>query len=283
MARIKHHTPDYSETAKGSFHLAYHLEMVSDQERVGQFKKAIDKVVSEDTVFCELGCGTGIFSIHAARKAKKVYAVELDPDVYAFAKKNIEASGLTNIELIHANAMEVDLPEKVDVVFCEMLSIWMIDEPQVLVMNSAVKRLLKPNGVAIPEKIVNLIEVCNTDYVFDGIEMKSPIAQFTGIKQPRILTESKVFDSYDLNEINPEKVDDSIKITTITSGLANSVRLSSLVKICDGVNFYTTDTLMPQTIFPLEKEVYVNDGEQIEISANFKFRSELNEVKFKVL
>jgi len=282
MTRTSHHTPDYDSTAKGNFKLDYHLEMLSDRERVEQFKKGIDKVVTKDTVFCELGCGTGVFSIYAARKAKKVYAIELDEEVYKFAKKNIEASGLTNIELIHANAMEVELPEKVDVVFAEMLSIWMIHEPQLLVMNSAVKRLLKPKGITIPEKIVNLLEVCNTDYIFDNIEMRAPIAQFTGIKQPRILTTSIVFDSYKLNEVNPETVNGSIATTSITSGIANSVRLSSLVKICDGVNFFTTDTLMPQTIFPLEEELFINDGEEISINAQFNFRSELNDVTFSI-
>lgn len=283
MTRTTHHTPDYSKTIKGNFDLAYHLEMLSDRERVDQFKKGIDKVVKSDTIFCEVGCGTGVFSIYAARTAKKVYAIELDEAVYEFAKKNIEASGLDNIVLIHGNALEVELPEKVDVVFAEMLSIWMIHEPQLLVMNGAVKRLMKPNAVSIPEKIINIIEVCNTDYIYDNIEMRASIAQFTGIKQPRILTESRVFESYKLDEVNPEEVDSSITMTTITSGIANSVRLSSLVKICDGVNFYTTDSLMPQTIFPLSEEVEVCDGEEITVHAKFKFRSELKDAEFNIV
>lgn len=282
MARTAHHTPDYNDTSKGNFRLAYHLEMVSDQERVGQFKKAIDQVVSEDTIFCEVGCGTGIFSIHAARKAKKVYAVELDPEVYAFAKKNIEASGLTNIELINGNALDVELPEKADVVFCEMLSIWMIDEPEVLVMNSVVKNILKPGGITIPEKIVNLAELCNVDYMYDGIEIKASIAQFTGIKPPRIMTESKVFNTVKLNELNEESVNTSIPFTTLTSGEVNAVRLSSLVKLCDGLNFFSTDTLMPLTIVPLEEEVYTEDGETVELHAKFNYRIDIDEAQFSL-
>ena len=46
---------DY-ETGKGEFQLAYHYEMVSDAERVGQFKKAINrvckgKVALEDIIY----------------------------------------------------------------------------------------------------------------------------------------------------------------------------------------------------------------------------------------
>lgn len=283
MSRTEHHTPDYGESEKGNFRLAYHLEMVSDQERVGQFKKAIDKVVSQDTIFCEVGCGTGIFSIHAARRAKKVYAVELDPEVYAFAKKNIEASGLTNIELINGNAMDVELPEKADVVFCEMLSIWMIDEPQVLVMNSVVKNILKPGGMTIPEKIVNLAELCNVDYVYDGIEIKASTAQFTGIKPPRIMTESKVFNTVNLNEVNEESVDKSVSFTALTSGEVNAVRLSSIVKLCDGLNFFSTDTLMPLTILPLENASYIEDGKVISLRGKFDYRIDIDDAQFSLI
>lgn len=283
MTRTTHHTPHYESTSKGNFNLAYHVEMLSDRERVEQFKKGIDKIVTKDSVFCELGCGTGVFSIYAAQTAKKVYAIEFDEEVYKFAKKNIEASGLTNIELIHGDAMQVELPEKVDVIFAEMMSIWMIHEPQLVVMNSAVKRFLKPNGVTIPEKVVNLIELCNTDYVYDNIEMRASIAQFTGIKQPRVMSESKIFDSYKLKEKNDESVDKSINITTMTSGIVNAVRLTSLVKICDGVNFYSTDSLMPQTIMPLEEDIEVKDGEKVELHAKFRFRSELDEAKFTLI
>jgi len=283
MARTKHHTPDYSDTSKGNFRLAYHLEMVSDSERVGQFKAAIDTVVNSETIFCEVGCGTGIFSIHAARTAKKVYAVELDPEVYAFAKKNIEASGLTNIELIHGNAKDVLLAEKADVVFCEMLSIWMIDEPQVSVMNSVVRNILKPGGITIPEKIVNIAELCNVDYMYDGIEIKASIAQFTGIKPPRIMTESKVFDTYKLNEINEEKVDKSISFTTLTSGEVNAVRLSSIVKLCEGLNFFSTDTLMPLTIVPLQKSLYIEDSSEINLHAKFNFRVDIDDAEFSLI
>jgi len=283
MARTQHHTPDYNDSTKGNFRLAYHLEMVSDQERVGQFKAAIDKTVTSETVFCEVGCGTGIFSIHAARTAKKVYAVELDPEIYAFAKKNIEASGLTNIELIHGNANDVILPEKADVVFCEMLSIWMIDEPQVLVMNSVQKNILKPGGITIPEKIVNIAELCNVDYMYDGIEIKASIAQFTGIKPPRIMSESKVFDTYKLNETNPETVDSSITFKMLTSGEVNAVRLSSVVKLCDGLNFFSTDTLMPLTIVPLKNAQYLEDNTEVKLHAKFAFRIDIDDAEFSLI
>ena len=252
MTRAKHHHPHYEQSGKGNFDMAYHLEMVSDYERVSLFKKGIDKLIKKDTIFCELGCGTGIFSIYAAHKAKKVYAVEYDENIYEIAKQNIEKSGVANkVELIYGDASIIQLSEKVDVVFCEMLSIWMIEEPQVLVMNHALENLLKPNGITIPARVINLAELCHVDYVFDDVELKASITQFTGKEHPRIMTESKVFNEISFKDVNSREISNKIEFNILTSGIINSVRLSSICKIAEGINFYSTDTMLPLTIVPL--------------------------------
>jgi predicted RNA methylase len=284
MTRLIHHTPVYEDNdGKGNFPLSYHLEMISDYERVSLFKQGIDQSVTKDTVFCELGCGTGIFSIYAASKAKKVYAVEHDSKIFEIAKKNISASGLKDkIQLIRGDCLEVELPEKVDVLFSEMLSIWMIEEPQILVMNHAVNQLLKPGAVTIPSKIINLAELCHTDFTFDGIRLPTSIAQFTGIKAPRIMSESRVCNRFSLNKENPAEVRSFAEFQLLTSGVVNSVRLSSIVTISENVHFYATDTLMPLTIVPLIEEVRLKEAERIFLQADYKHRGSLENAIFKL-
>lgn len=280
--RTKHHNPKYKQNGGGNFNPAYHLEMISDDERVGLFKKGIDKAVDKDTVFCDLGCGTGYFSIYAAQKARKVYAVEFDETILEVAKHNIIQSGLSNrITLIPGSAFSIDLPEAVDVVFCEMLSIWMIEEPQIPVMNHACKNLLKPSGVTIPEKVINLAELGNVDYIIDGIEMRFSIVQFTGIKSPRIMTESRFFNSFSFDKTNPLAIADEIEFTSLTSGLINCARLSSIARIAEGVNFFSTDTLLPLTIVPLKKELYVEEGQRIRFNAFYNHRDSINNARFE--
>ncbi|QMU63985.1 MAG: methyltransferase domain-containing protein [Flavobacteriaceae bacterium] len=196
MTRTNHHDPNYQN---GDFDLSYHLEMISDPERVSKSKAAIDASIFPDAVFCELGCGTGIFSIYAAKKCKKVYAIEYDKKMMEIAKKN---GVLDKIEFILADAINVKLPEKVDVVYCEMMSIWLIAEPQVIVMNN-ILQFLNKKATVIPNKVVNLVQVANTDYVHDGIEIKTSIAEFSGIKAARVATESKVVNTINLKKTNP--------------------------------------------------------------------------------
>jgi predicted RNA methylase len=283
LAKIAHHDKLYENQEFGKISLSYHLEKVADSERVSLFKKGIDKIVNKDTIFCDLGCGTGIFSIYAAKIAKRVYAVEKDDNVFDIAKKNIKKSGLSEkIDLKKGDALQVKLPEKVDVIFCEMLSIWMIEDPQVVIMNYAVKELLKPNGIMIPEKVINLAELCNFDYKYDNVQIKASIAQFTGIKHPRIMTESNVFNIISFNKLNSSEVSHTIEFKILTSGLINSVRLSSIVKISDGINFYSTDSLMPLTIVPLKNELYVEEGQKVKLNVNYRHANSLDKVCFEI-
>ena len=87
-SRTNHHSPDYQDDS-GKFSLAYHLEMIRDEERVGQIYKALDEVLRPDSIHCELGVGTGLFTLSAAQRCAKVYAVEKDPAVFELAQKNI--------------------------------------------------------------------------------------------------------------------------------------------------------------------------------------------------
>ena len=283
MTRSIHHEAKYGNQGKGNFNLAYHLEMVSDQERVSLFKKGIDNAVTEGTIFCEIGCGTGIFAIHAAKKAKKVYAIEYDENIMEILERNIKKSGLSDkIDIIYDDGLSVQLPEKADVAFCEMLSIWLIEEPEVLAMNHVQNKLLKPDGITIPEKVINLAELCNYDYIFDNIEMKSSIAQFTGIKPPRVMSESRVFNTISFDRENPREIAGSIEFTALTSGMVNSVRLSSIIRIQEGVNFYSTDSLMPHTIVPLKKQLYVKEGQKVWFTAQYKHRESIDNAFFEI-
>lgn len=281
--RIYHHTPYY----EGIFGFPYHMEMISDRERVTQCQRALDYVLKPDMTLCELGCGTGIFSIYAAKRCKKVYAIEVDDSVINIARKNAENNNIIDkIQFLHEDVLKLSsLPDnsKVDAIFCEMMSIWCINEPQVPIMNHARRFLLKKGGVTIPRKIINNVELGNIDYIFHGVELKASLPQFSGIRPPRIMTESKVFNVIDFNSNVPTKVDYSIRLKALVSGRINCARLASIVQFAPSVNFYSTDSLMPITIVPLRREIDVEEGDNIEFYAKFKYRTNLYKSTFEAM
>ena len=57
-----------------------HRHMVFDARRNAAYVRALEKLVTPDTVVLDLGAGLGVLGLYAARLgAKKVYLVEPEP------------------------------------------------------------------------------------------------------------------------------------------------------------------------------------------------------------
>jgi 16S rRNA (adenine1518-N6/adenine1519-N6)-dimethyltransferase len=66
------------------------------------------RISSADTVI-EIGAGLGALTIPVARMAKRVYAVEKDPQLIQLLRPELLVHKLTNVEIIEKNILDVDL------------------------------------------------------------------------------------------------------------------------------------------------------------------------------
>ena len=96
--------------------------MVSDQPRTNAFAAAIREVVRPGDVVLDVGTGTGILAMLAAKAgAKRVYAVDAT-DIAEVANALVRANGLSDrIQVIRGRASELQLDRKVDLVVSEWL------------------------------------------------------------------------------------------------------------------------------------------------------------------
>jgi type I protein arginine methyltransferase len=89
--------------------------MLKDSVRTRAYQRAIENNPSdfEDKIVLDIGCGTGILSIFAARAgAKHVYAVE-NAEIALFAKEIVKKNGLEHkITILKGKMEEVELPVK---------------------------------------------------------------------------------------------------------------------------------------------------------------------------
>lgn len=137
--------------------IAYHA-MTSDERRNRSYRAAIDAAVPGKVVL-EVGTGPEAllarFCIEAG--AKKVYAVELLEETFLKAQAKVRALGLEDrIEVIHADATQVDLPELAEVCVSEIVGAIGNSEGAATILN-AVRRLLTPDAKWIPERSRTLI------------------------------------------------------------------------------------------------------------------------------
>jgi len=134
--------------------LEVHRTMICDRVRTEAFRRAIESVVRPGDVVLDVGAGTGILSLFAARAgAARVYAVERTA-VAAVAERLAAANGAAGVvEVFHGDVLQVELPGPVDVIVSEWLGGFGIDEGMLGPVIAARDRWLKPGGVMIPRTV----------------------------------------------------------------------------------------------------------------------------------
>ncbi len=134
--------------------LGWHAAMLLDEVRIDWFARAIAASVRPGDVVLDLGSGTGLLAMLAARAgAKRVYAIEQSP-VAAIAQELVDANGLAEqITLLPGLSFDLDLPERAGVVVSETLGAWGADEGIAAIMADARERLARPDARLIPDGV----------------------------------------------------------------------------------------------------------------------------------
>lgn len=110
--------------------------------------EALEENVKEDTTVFDIGTGSGILAIAAAKLgAKKVIGVDLDPVAVDSAKENVSFNDLNNIEILYGNLMDV-VTGKADLVVANIIA------EIIVVLAEDVKNFLVPGGLFITSGII---------------------------------------------------------------------------------------------------------------------------------
>lgn len=103
----------------------------------------------------DIGCGTGILSIFAARAgAKHVYAIE-NAEIAHFAREIIHRNGLSDkITVIKGKMEEIELPVKqVDIIVSEWMGYFLFYESMLDSVLWARDKYLAKNGKMVPDRV----------------------------------------------------------------------------------------------------------------------------------
>ena len=110
--------------------------------------EALGENVKGDTTVFDIGTGSGILAIAAAKLgAKKVIGVDLDPVAVDSAKENVSFNDLNNIEILYGNLMDV-VTGKADLVVANIIA------EIIVVLAEDVKNFLVPGGLFITSGII---------------------------------------------------------------------------------------------------------------------------------
>jgi SAM-dependent methyltransferase len=148
-----------------------HRRMLNDSIRTEAFRQAIENTVKPGDVVADVGAGTGILSLFAARAgAARVYAIERTPTI-EYAKAIAKANGFQDkIKFLWVEAPKAELGEKVDVIVSEWLGNGGVEENMLPAVMSVRDRFLKPDGVMIPGTMTAFLAPVESTDAFDFVD-----------------------------------------------------------------------------------------------------------------
>jgi SAM-dependent methyltransferase len=265
--------------------------MVSDRRRNEAFAQAIKEIVRPGMRVLDVGTGTGILAMLAAKAgAQTVYAIDR-ADVTDVAKRLVAHNGLSDrITVIDGNAADLKLDAPVDLIISEWLGQMAFEENMLIDVLAARDNNLQKSGKMLPCGVEVLIApICDAELYheygpgfwresihgldfspLEGVELRQSRAQLTPIDASALLSSGKTVVSLDLK--NATASDPWVTTTlhfeinrdAMMHGFAGwfVAHLSENVSLDTGPCFPSTH--WSQTYFPFSP-IEVKKGQRLEV------------------
>jgi SAM-dependent methyltransferase len=138
--------------------IEYHRTLLADRVRNAAFHAALAQAIVKDkTTVADIGAGTGFLGFLAAQLGARRVDLYEAAGVAGVTRRLLRHNRLRNCRLFERHSAEVMEPDRVDVVVCETLGNYALEENIVETLNDARKRFLKPGGVVIPAAVRQLV------------------------------------------------------------------------------------------------------------------------------
>ncbi|XP_017282208.1 protein arginine N-methyltransferase 3 [Kryptolebias marmoratus] len=275
-------------------HYSIHEEMLKDKVRTESYRDFMysNPDVFKDKVVLDVGCGTGILSMFAARAgAKQVIAVDQSEIIYQ-AMDIVRSNHLEDIiTLIKGRIEDIKLPvEKVDIIISEWMGYFLLFESMLDSVLHARDLYLADGGSVYPDLCnISLAAVGDAQkhqgrivfwddvYGFNMACMKKaviPEAMVEVVNTDTLISEPAVIQTVDCNTVCLSELEFT---TDFCLKMINTTECTAIVgyfdiffnKGCSNkVKFSTgpqvTKTHWKQTVFLLEKPIPVQAGEELQ-------------------
>jgi predicted RNA methylase len=136
----------------------WHFAIVRDAVRNAAYDAALRRAVKPGSHVLEIGTGTGLLAMMAARAgAAQVVTCEMNPLIAATARKIIARNGYAGrvrVVAKHSNELDLkaDLGGRADILVSEIVSNDLLGEDVLPAHERAMRELLKPDGRVIPAR-----------------------------------------------------------------------------------------------------------------------------------
>jgi protein arginine N-methyltransferase 1 len=138
--------------------IEYHRTLLADRVRNAALHAALARsIVKGETTVADIGAGTGFLGFLAAKLGARRVDLYEAAAIAGVARKLLRHNHVRNCRVFEMHSTDVLEPDRVDVVVCETLGNYALEENIVETLNDARKRFLKPGGVIIPAAVRQLV------------------------------------------------------------------------------------------------------------------------------
>lgn len=136
----------------------WHFTMLNDDVRNDAYDRGIRAVVKPGDHVLEIGAGSGLLAMMAARAgAARVTTCEVNPVLADVARQIVEANGMSDrVSVVGRKSTLIEagreLPQPADVLIMEIFDTVLVGEGVLPSLEDARKRLLKPGARVLPQR-----------------------------------------------------------------------------------------------------------------------------------
>ena len=287
----------------------WHFRMLNDYKRNIAFKNAIDNATKNGcNSVLDIGTGTGIFAMTAAKSVENVYGCEENNTMCSLAKNVIFQNGLhSKVKLLEKSSLNLkipnDIPNKVNLVISEILDAGVFGENILRTLHHAWNDLLNTNdqGLVIPHSAKIFISAIESSYIarhsrlINTSFIKSIFPKFSIVCETecpynlemlqnlpgtyKSLTDPQCI--YDMNFNDPNQIADVLtsgfqqlhRIKVLNHGHLDAVMLWFHLKVSDGIFLSThpeEGSCWEQVIFPSIEDRQVLKSDEIYVDVFMK-------------
>ena len=201
--------------------------MIKDRVRTESYQKAIENNKNDfkDKVVLDIGCGTGILSLFAARAGAKMVIGVDNADIVHYAREIVKKNGYEDkVKIIQGKMEEVVLPvEKVDIIISEWMGYFLLYESMLDCVLFARDKYLVPGGKILPDRCtMHVAAIEDADYKQEKLTFWDKIYGFDmscitpsviveplvdTINSQSIVTTTNKFFEFDINTVTKEELE----------------------------------------------------------------------------
>jgi SAM-dependent methyltransferase len=258
--------------------LSYHARLLADVHRLDAFERALRARVRPGDVVLDLGCGTGILAMLAARRGARVHAVESMP-VVRLARELVAANGVSHcVTVYHADLTTLPPVDLVDLVVGDFLGGFLVDDGMLPAVQAA-GRWLKPGGGFCPSRVqlhlapVGGFALAGVDVFRDpfyGLDLRAALPHALGecaranLPAASVLASPALYYDY-LPPAAPEPFDRELRFVVERAGVLRGLAGWFTAELAAGVTLSTApgiETHWGQRLFPLD-DLAVEPGDEV--------------------